>query len=361
MRKLFLLIFLLVLCIPSYGAMLCTNTFSLQEKAQAKWGGSTSQWKGFFSDSTLSQQDSQVLENYVSHAPKSSWFSKKANSLLFFRINTMQNVLRASLDNQLTAEGKGDWSQLSLVERRALLLKTYNKFWWQVDSDQVSGWTRYLKPSFLISQALQKKNSASHDLNVMDLVHSPSNTRFWAHLLQNFSNEKRWIRDIKEEGYDKESFIEYLKKRKRHIFENLKNSQASSFRQRLARMELLKMDYILKTLLYGRKLTKAEIKKMGNLYGVKVSQLFLSRLGEMSLTSIQAAVSLVSTMAIAYLVGQLFFEDEEPQESESLFNQDPVVKNKSWSPNLSDKQRDAFDRYNLGEISSEELQNLLTK
>ncbi|MCB0377545.1 MAG: hypothetical protein KDD33_03570 [Bdellovibrionales bacterium] len=346
--------------LPAQAAALsCGQAFSLKAWTLSRVGGKEKAWQDFFKEleSKESEQQQRMAE-FLQKLPKESWFRQKLNAVLFFRINRLQNVLRTAAEKEITLSDKKSWNELSLEERRALLLKMHNRLWWEVESDYVASWSRYLKPSFLLTDALQSRNPETLDMRVSDLVQSPSNVKFWGNTIKSFARENDLLNQFQSSPVDKQTLIDILSHRKQRLQSNEVLHQRNRVGRYISKMEAFKTDYLIGSLKEGRPLSKKEVKDLADSHGVKPLGNLVSRLADISMSSLNTVASFVATMGLAYMTSLFFAQETEPEDSEPM-DLSGQVSEKKWQPSVPDLVVDAIDLYNQGKIDAKELERRL--
>lgn len=281
-------------------------------------GGSTKAWQKFNTTvlATKTPEELATLRWIAENTDRQSWYRRVLINRLAFQIHQVFAALENTNAGKMDLPNKSYWYELTLAERRGLLLASYNKWWWEVSSSHVGGAGKWMNLSFLVAEMLMEPLESPLQYRTHQLVANKANAGFLSTLFRHFSTEIEVFKSIKdnEQGraqlsdllYERITFFYHLKNSLRGI---LTSQQVGRIDQQILRAELLSM-----MLEKNRVISRDEGIEVTD-FIVMPDQVFHSYKNQQLVHSTTRAItSIAFYIAISYLLGAVLDEKKEPIE-----------------------------------------------
>ncbi len=287
-----------------------------------KWGGSSKLWERFMEklSTEKSHEEFSKIQKTLMEVEKAPWLTRTKNSLFFMGVLGMFRAIRAHHVTEMDLHQLKNWRQLNVNERRALLLFNFKKWWWDVNSDHVEGFNRWLKPSFIISEILLGKTPRgrlSHRL--YELLGSDVNLSFFSNLFNHFASEIQIFRSVENDPVSRQILVESLKNRvaQLHRLWNIYKDQLRWSQKHYLKMAIQRSEVLVKLLEENSTVNEKEFMELLGITSGEAHGLRINRVLIVTNDFIMQAAVLV---ALGYLVESFFDERIESQVTTGSFN-----------------------------------------
>ena len=298
---------------------------------QPRLGGTEKQWLNYVERLLQTKTNEDLVE--ISHIFKNTeargWFARKTNSLLFFRLESVFSTIDALYIKNIDINSLSRWSELSIRERRALLLVGFGKWWWQVESPQVRGFGRWADAAYVVSRIIHRSApETTLRLRLHELLADPSQTGFLMSLISRFRAEYEVMTHLKENRESREVLQLLLRERASFFKGVLESNTMSSLRRSMVQIQVLRALVLKEMLRLNRKLSLPEIEKLATSANLPKSIVLSARVGQTlqnllpdlsPRVSVQLIAEIAAITLVAYVVSEFFWDD--PYVDPSIFNQ----------------------------------------
>ncbi len=307
----------------------CSEVMSYQQRLygadyipyiQARLGGHASRWSELFSRihaGNRSLEELRLIDEIFLNTQARSWLARQVNSFKFVRLEQIARTLDRVYMNQIDLSKMRSWDELSLHERRALLLLSFKKWWWEVDSNHVIGFSRWTDASYLLSRSLSEPLAQGRlDARLHELLATPNQSRFLGSLIKNFRNEIKILESLKGQPNAQQVLIETLGYRVEFLKKARTTYGLQGQRLRLMEMQILRSGVLLQMLEQGRALRSQEIRDIAIQNGLDPKlaaemhwgQIGMSLIPNMN-SFVNITIDIALTSAMAYVIGHYWFDD----------------------------------------------------
>ena len=274
-----------------------------------KWGGSLESWKKFWTELSRGKSQKEILEIYrvLVEVEKAPWLIRVANTLFFINVLKMFKAIETHHAMEIDLNSFKSWTELSLHERRALLLFNFKKWWWNANSDHVKGLSRWLRPSFIITEILlghTSRGQLSHRLH--ELLGSDGNLSFFSNLFSHFASEIQIFKSVKNDPQSRRVLTENLRTRVIRLrrLKNIYKNQLNRFQKYYLEITIHRSEVLIALLEKGSPLTQKEIMDLGvnpkGAYGLRILRI-------LTVTN-DFVVQIAVFVALGYLLESFFDE-----------------------------------------------------
>ncbi len=309
----------------------CSDVMSYQQRLysadyipyiQNRLGGHATRWYEMFSrynESNRSIEELVMIDSIFANTQARGWLARQSNAFKFVRLESITKTLDQVLKRQTGLNQTRQWNELNLYERRALLLVTFKKWWWEVDSHHVVGFSRWTDVSYLLSRSLSEPLAPGRlDMRLHELLATPTRNSFLSSLIRNFRSEIRTLEAVKNQPEAQEVLKQTLAHRVDFLTRLRSASGMQGQRLRLLNMQILRAAVLRQMMVEGRPLKTEEIATVARQIDVSpqlAREMFWGQVGMGLIPNMNSFVNIgidiAITSAIAFVIGHYWFDDLE--------------------------------------------------
>ncbi len=289
---------------------------------QNRLGGHAARWYELFSrynESNRSVEELVMIDSIFANTQARGWLARQSNSFKFVRLESIAKTLDQVYKRQIDLTQTRQWEDLSLYQRRALLLSTFKKWWWEVDSHHVVGFTRWTDVSYLLSRSLSEPLAPGRlDMRLHELLATPTRNSFLSSLIRNFRSEIRTLEAVKNQPEAQDVLKQTLARRVDFLTRLRVSSGVQGQRLRLLNMQILRAAVLRQMMVEGRALKTQEIEGVARQVDVSpqlAREMFWGQVGMGFIPNMNSFVNIgidiAITSAIAFVIGHYWFDDLE--------------------------------------------------
>lgn len=330
-REILIFVLLLTYLVPQVsfaGTAKCREVFEqdfdILQVLQGKVGGSDRAWRRF-NDRILQNKTPEeiaIIKDIAKNSNRQSWYRRVIVNRLAFQIHRVFTVLHNTNRQNMDLNQFGSWEQLTLQQRRGLLLSELNRWWWEADSPHVVGWSKWLNPSFVIAERLLVPQSESRlEHRTHQLFYHEASLSLWAALFKRFATEIEIFKTVQNNEKGKAKLDEMLVERI-FFFNDYKNIYKAELKPRNIRYideQIFRAELLIRMLREDRVVNKDQAKEVTE-YLVMDTQVYYDyryrQVRGTFLNTTAGMVNLFASMAfygmLAGMLGSLMEEDEDP-------------------------------------------------
>ena len=287
-----------------------------------KWGGSSRLWERFMEklSNEKSYEEFSEIQKTLMEVEKAPWLTRTKNSLFFMSVLGMFRTIQAHHVTEMDLHQLKSWRQLNVNERRALLLFNFKKWWWDVNSDHLEGFTQWLRPSFIISEILLGKTPRgrlSHRLH--ELLGSDANLSFFSNLFNYFASEIQIFRSVENNPASRQTLVKSLKTRLTQLrrFREIYKNQLRWSQKHYLKMAIQRSEVLVKLLEENSTVNEKEFME---LLGINSKETYGLRTIRILIVTNDFIMQAAVLVAFGYLVESFFDERIESQVITGSFN-----------------------------------------
>lgn len=281
-----------------------------------KFGGAAQRWNRVLERLIKEKRPEELaqIHQIFETTEGRKWFGRQANRILFYRIDAVGRTLDKLYMQEFNLKKVKDWHALSLAERRALLLVSFGKWWWEVDSQHVMGLSRWTDFSYIFSRLITDPLAKGRlDYRIHELLGTSSQTGFFSDMFKNFRAEYRILRAVDHQPLSKKVLLKALSQRLDFLQAAKRSYSLTQVQAYMLNIYILKTAVLLRMLELGRNLTKAESLELVDSFGMSPSVLAQVQVGQFALSLVpspEAWVEIIRrtaiALALAYFMGQFY-------------------------------------------------------
>ena len=278
---------------------------------KGKWGGGVKAWESFLLRLSREKNHEEFMDiyNVLMNTEKASWLRRTKNTLFFFNILKMFKIIENHHVREIELENLKNWGELTVNEKRALLLFSFKKWWWDSSSQHTEGLGKWTKPSFILTELLLKPMIPQQKLSqrLDELLGSSANSGFFSNLFRHFSNEIQIFKSIQNDSQSLHILKKSLEDRMSRLrqWEKTYKDQTSLFQKHYMEITLQRTEVLLALLNKGSALSQKEIRSLG----VSPKSAYILKLSRLSSITNDFVMQTALFIMMAYLI-QSFFDQK---------------------------------------------------